>query len=71
MKKLFSLFLLMSLYLGLHQEHLAVYSQNGNLKSILPYRAALYPKFDQQALKEGIPFSCPEELNRLLEDFLS
>lgn len=71
MKKLLFLFLVLSLYLGLHQGHLAIFSREDGLQTTLPYRVALFPRLDQQALSDGIPFCSREELQRLLEDFLS
>lgn len=38
---------------------------------VFPYHARLLPLADQQALEKGIPIDTPEELNRLMEDYLS
>ncbi len=59
-------------YLGIHNGYLALFDSavSGPLM-ILPYHAQLYPELDQQALQKGIVYNTPEELSRLLEDFLS
>lgn len=71
-KHLCTLLLLLGLYLGIHNGYLALFSSETNTPDrILPYRAALYPKIDQQALEAGIPIESAEQLKILLEDFLS
>ena len=70
--KLSSILLLISLYLGMSNSHLAVYSQTDpNPLQILPYDVAMFSESDQKRLKEGIPFSTAAELSRLLEDYTS
>lgn len=59
-------------YLGVYNGNLAI-QEDGKSKPliVLPYKATLFPQEDQQRLKEGIPFEDPDELGRLLEDFMS
>ncbi len=59
--------LILGMYLGLSGGYLTIYSP-GN-KQVLPYKASMYPHLDQKALEEGIPFSTPQELSKLLEDY--
>lgn len=62
--------LLLSFYLGLHQNRLTIFEDDKPI-CILPYRGDLYPETDQARLKEGIPFESNEELADLLADFIS
>lgn len=72
MKKRALVFLLLGLYLGLHNGYITLWStEQSQPVQVFPYRAALYPKADQQALCQGIPISDEEHLHKLLEDFLS
>lgn len=66
------LLLLLVGYLGLYNGNLALWRENCSVPDqVLPYRVEMYPEADQLALKKGIPYHSEEELNRLLEDFLS
>ncbi len=38
---------------------------------VYPYRVEMLPEADQQALNRGIPIAGFQELNQLLEDYLS
>ena len=70
--RLVSVLLAASLYLGLCNGHLAVYTkEDPRPLQILPYDAQLFSKADQDKLARGIPFSTAAELNRLLEDYTS
>ena len=71
-KRIMSLLLCAVCYLGIHNGYLALFdsSQQGPVM-ILPYKEELYPQKDRDALRKGIIYSSPEELTRLLEDFLS
>ena len=72
MKKYACLILLLICYLSLHKEHLALYTGDSSQPyQVLPYHVSLYPKLDQEALKDGIPFHNQAELTALLEDYLS
>ena len=65
-------FLLLGLYLGLHNGYIALWnSQKTQPEHVFPYPASLYPPIDQAALENGIPVQDPESAVRLLEDFLS
>ena len=62
--------LLLSFYLGLHQNRLTIFEDNKPI-FILPYRDDLYPEKDRARLKEGIPFESNEELAELQAEFIS
>ena len=71
-KRITSLLLCAVCYLGIHNGYLALFdSSQAQPVMILPYKAQLYPEKDQDALRKGIIYESPEELTRLLEDFLS
>ena len=64
--------LLLSFYLGLYNNNLAIYdTEHSKPVMVLPYRADLYPQEDQQRLRAGIHFESNDELAGLLEDFIS
>lgn len=64
--------LALTLYLGLHNGHLALWdSDTEKPVTVFPYLAEVYPKMDQTALNQGICVRSPAHLKQLLEDFLS
>ena len=64
--------MLLSFYLGIYNNHLAIFDSERKYPVItLPYRADLYPEEDQKRLRSGVEFNTGEELSRLLEDFIS
>lgn len=71
-KKVLSLILCAVCYLGIHNGYLALFDSavSGPLM-VLPYHVQMYPQADQEALQNGIVYNSPQELSRLLEDFLS
>ncbi len=73
MKKAMScLILLWGLYLGLHNGYVALWdTDRADPVQVFPYRAAVYPKIDQNALEDGIPIQDQQHLKSLLESFLS
>ncbi len=72
LKQYLLVLLMLTMYLGLSNGHLAIYSsQDPCPLQILPYDAAMFCEADQQALAKGIPFTSAEELNKLLEDYTS
>lgn len=71
-KHIFSLVIIIGLYLGLHNGYLALYrQQEAPPLQVFPYRAALYPKIDQKALFDGIAVADYQELERLMADLMS
>lgn len=59
-------------YLGIYEGRLAIWEDgHNNPTMILPYKASLFPKEDQNRLNDGIPFESHDELTELLEDFIS
>ena len=59
-------------YLGLHNGYLAVFKGKSSQPLYCFERTSdIFPGPDQQALRQGIPFSRRDELARLLEDYLS
>ena len=71
-KRILSMILCAVCYLGVHNGYLALFDSavSGPLM-ILPYPVKIYPPADQEALQKGIVYNSPQELTRLLEDFLS
>ena len=71
-KHLFCLFLLTGMLLGSCNGYLALW-KNGDPQpeQLFPFRVSSLPPWDQQALEAGIPVSSPQELSRLMEDYLS
>lgn len=64
--------LLLAGYLGIYQGQLAVYRQGEILPSeVYPIDTYLYPPAEQRMLIDGIPFANEQELQRLLENYLS
>ena len=71
-KRLFPALLLLSLTLGCFRGYLALFDKGASEpKQIFPCQVSSLPDADRQALEKGIPVRSQEELNRLLEDFLS
>ncbi len=71
-KQIYTIILFFGLYLGLHNGFLALYRQSEPEPAwVFPYRAALYPKIDRQALHEGIPVESEQMLQQLLADLMS
>ena len=58
--------------LGISDGYVALW-KDGETKpvEVFPYQAQFLPVADQQALKAGIHLDSLDELNRLLEDYLS
>lgn len=74
MKHIFPLsgLLLLGFLLGIHEGKIALWYQDDPTPiTVFPYSAKLLPAEDRRALEEGIRFDSPEELKRLLEDYLS
>ena len=73
MKKcIFLIIILFGLYLGIHNGYLALFNGDSRFPdAVLPYRSALYPKIDQEALADKIPIKSSTQLKKLLEDFVS
>lgn len=58
--------------LGIHDGKVALWvDEDPQPLQVFPYQASLLPEEDQQALRKGIHAGNPQELARLLEDFLS
>ena len=64
--------LIFGFLLGISDGYVALW-KTGNPKpvEIFPYQAQFLPVADQQALEKGIFIDSADELNRLLEDYLS
>lgn len=71
-KRLLALFLLASMTLGCFRGYLALFDKGASEpRQIYPCPVASLPDTDRAALEKGIPVRTEEELNRLLEDYLS
>lgn len=72
LKKMAALILLLYLTLGSFRGYVALFDKGAaEPKQIFPCPVSSLPDADQQALEKGIPVRTEDELNRLLEDFLS
>ena len=74
MKKIHYIYLALVLiaYMGIYQGRIALWQDNSTTPDVIfPYRVDLLPVKDQQMLKDRIPITSQEELNRLIEDYLS
>lgn len=72
LKKTATLILLLYLTLGCFRGYVALFDKGAaEPKQIFPCPVSSLPDADQQALEKGIPVRTEDELNRLLEDFLS
>ena len=66
------LLFLLACYLGIHNGHLALFDESSeDPLLIFPHKAEMYSDADQKKLAQGIFYDSPEELTRILEDFLS
>lgn len=71
-KHLIPVCLLLTLYMGIWNGHLALLDTECPAPmTVFPYSADLYPEADRRALEKGIPIQSGQELVRLLEDYLS
>lgn len=71
-KKMAALILLLYLTLGSFRGYVALFDRGAaEPKQIFPCPVSSLPDADRQALEQGIPVRTEDELNRLLEDFLS
>lgn len=72
LKKMAALILLLYLTLGSFRGYVALFDRGAaEPKQIFPCPVSSLPDADRQALEQGIPVRTEDELNRLLEDFLS
>ena len=72
LKKMAALILLLYLTLGSFRGYVALFDRGATEpKQIFPCPVSSLPDADRQALEQGIPVRTEDELNRLLEDFLS
>ena len=73
MKRILSItILILSMYLGLYQDYLALWDTNQpQPKKVYPYYISLYPKIDKSTLEKGIEITSEVQLSQLIEDFLS
>lgn len=64
---------LLSLYLlGIHDGKIALWSgDDPEPTKVFPYSASLLPKDARERLEDGIPIDSMEDLNRLVEAYLS
>lgn len=71
-KKQISRILLLALVLGSYKGYVALFNAGAEEpRQIYPYQVSSLPPADQQALEEGIIVRTEEQLNKLLEDYLS
>lgn len=71
-KKFVCLGLILGFLLGCHNGYIALWKDgHSSPMRVFPYRVALLPTPDQQALRRGIVVADETELAHLLEDYLS
>ena len=72
MRKILSLILCLSFYLGLSDGYLALWKDDHPEPfQIFPVKVDSLPEADRQLLENGIPARSELELSSLLEDFMS
>ena len=64
--------ILVGFLLGISDGYIALWKDGSTLPlQVFPYRSEMLPPSDQKALANGIHIAEPQELSRLLEDYLS
>lgn len=64
--------LLLGFLLGIYEGKVALWKDNQKQPlRVFPYKASMLPKQDQQALKKGIHIENIQQLQQLIEDYLS
>ena len=72
MRKILSLILCLSFYLGLSDGYLALWKKGSTQpEKVFPYNISQYPQIDRKLLEKGIPIRSQEEYSKHIEDFLS
>ena len=63
---------LLGFLLGIHDGRIALWKDGSpEPVQVFPYRAAMLPREDRQALENGIPIGDDADLAQLIEDYLS
>ena len=71
-KRVLSFLLAFTLFLGSYRGYVAIFEKGAEEpKQVFPCRVDTLPEADQKMLDERIRIKDEEELNRLLEDYLS
>ena len=71
-KNAVSTLLLLSMILGSYKGYIALYNKGADEpRQIFPCPVSSLPPADQEALEQGIPVRTQEQLDQLLEDYLS
>ncbi len=64
--------LIFTFILGNYNGRIALWHENSNHPvQVFPYYVHVLPPADQERLKNGIPIGSPEQLQMLLQDYLS
>lgn len=64
--------LILTVLLGIHRGFVALWLPGEEEPAVVfPYSARSLPPSDREALEKGISIETPEELDRIIEDFLS
>lgn len=70
--RIMPLLLAAGMLLGIHNGYIALWQgEDPEPVQVFPYKASMLPQQDQSRLSEGISIHSSDELNRLLEDYLS
>ena len=71
-KPVLSCLLVFTLFLGSYRGYVAIYEKDAEEpKQVFPYRVDTLPDADQKMLEERIRVKDENQLNQLLEDYLS
>ncbi len=64
--------MLLGLLLGIYEGKIALWRDNNPEPiQVFPYKASMLPKADQKALQKGISIDSLDQLQQLIEDYLS
>ena len=68
----FLLCMMLGFILGTSNGYITLWNENSSIPlKVFPYQASMLPQADQLALEKGIYITCPQQLQQLLEDYLS
>ena len=64
--------MLLGFLLGVYKGKIAIWKDNDPTPiKVFPYKASMLPKADQKALEKGIKFDNLDQLQKMVQDYLS
>ena len=64
--------MLLGFLLGVYKGNIAIWKDNDPAPiKVFPYKASMLPKADQKALEKGIEFDTLDQLQKMIQDYLS